>query len=198
MRALTEQQFLKDVAAHQMTVLRDEGQHRHIRFAKPDTTNMRFDLVTWPGYLVYSGDMGCYVFTRLADMFEFFRTAPTEREGRKIYINLSYWSEKCVAADRDGIMVYSPDEFLERIKDALDSQEATAALRKAVKADVLPCADEGEQAAMRAAIDYEHEGRLVFQDFWEANCRTYTFRFRWCCYALAWGIKQYDDAKVPA
>ena len=28
-----------------------------------------FDIVTWPGYLCYSGDMGCFVFTRLPDMF---------------------------------------------------------------------------------------------------------------------------------
>ena len=197
---LTEAKFLKDVSGHRMEILRDDGIERRIRFKRPETQNMSFDLTTWPGYLAYTGDMGCYVFTRLPDMFEFFRTDRThgELDGRKLYINLGYWGEKVVAADRDGIKVYSPDVFRDHIKSWLDGQDADRALRKAVTEDVLCHADDGEHEAMRAAIDYQYEGNLVFQDFWEADCRTYTFRFRWCCYALAWGIQQYDDAKVPA
>jgi hypothetical protein len=34
---------------------------------------MGFDVVTWPGHLSISGDMGCFVFTRVDDMFTFFR-----------------------------------------------------------------------------------------------------------------------------
>ena len=70
----TEQSFLKDVAEHQMTVLRDDGVNRHVQFRRPGTICMGFELITWPGYLCYTGDMGTYVFRRLEDMFEFFRT----------------------------------------------------------------------------------------------------------------------------
>jgi hypothetical protein len=35
-----------------------------------------------------------------------------------------------------------------------------------------------------------------FADFWECNSDEYTSRFIWCCYALSWGIKQYDATKV--
>ena len=59
-----------------MIVLRDDGVYRHIRFKKPGTGCMHFDLVTWPGYLCYSGDMGCYVFCRLNARF-----SPTEATG---------------------------------------------------------------------------------------------------------------------
>ena len=69
-----DEQFLRDVAEHTMTVIREDGVSRHIRFAKPGTSCMHFDLITWPGYLCYTGDMGTYVFQRLTDMFEFFRT----------------------------------------------------------------------------------------------------------------------------
>jgi len=31
-----EDQFLKDVARHQMKVIRDDGTHRHLRFANPN------------------------------------------------------------------------------------------------------------------------------------------------------------------
>jgi hypothetical protein len=45
----TEDKFLVDVKAHQMTILRDDGVYRHLRFAKPRTNNQRFDLVTTEG-----------------------------------------------------------------------------------------------------------------------------------------------------
>lgn len=71
-------------------MLHEDGIYRHIRFRQPGTMCMHFDLITWPGYLCYTGDMGTYVFTRLADMFEFFRTDLTyaPRTGRLLAVNL--------------------------------------------------------------------------------------------------------------
>lgn len=84
MRDITEETFLADVAAHQIHVLRDDGVHRHIRFKRPGTYCMQFDLITWPGYLCYTGDMGTYVFNRLEDMFEFFRTGRSRATGNLV------------------------------------------------------------------------------------------------------------------
>lgn len=69
-----EQRFLNDVANHEMIIIRDDGVNRHVRFKRPNSSCMYFDLITWPGHLCYTGDMGSYVFRRLEDMFEFFRT----------------------------------------------------------------------------------------------------------------------------
>lgn len=44
------ERFDVDVAEHKMTVLRDEGLYRHLRFQKPGTSCYYFDLVTWPGH----------------------------------------------------------------------------------------------------------------------------------------------------
>ncbi len=33
-------------------------------------------------------------------------------------------------------------------------------------------------------------------DCWEWGCKEYTFHFLWCCYAIAWGIKTYDESKT--
>lgn len=77
--SLTVERFLQDVADHKMTVVMDNGVYRHLRFANSDSKlafNQWFDIVTWPGFLAYSGDMGCFVFSRLKDMFEFFRARP--------------------------------------------------------------------------------------------------------------------------
>jgi hypothetical protein len=78
-----------------MTVLLDQGLYRHLRFQKPGTGVYAFDIVTWPGYLAISGDMGSAVFTRLPDMFEFFGI-------EKGAVNVDYWTEKLVANDRNG------------------------------------------------------------------------------------------------
>lgn len=198
----TEEQFLRDVAEHQLTVIRDDGVHRHLQFRRPGTVCHGFDLITWPGYLCFCGDMGTYVFQRLHDMFAFFRVVyPGHSDG--LHINPGYWSEKCEAVDRrsGGVEEYSPDRFREAVlgylEDAgddypdLDLEE----LREEVASEVLAYADEGEHAARLRVEDFEFEG-FTFGDFWERDLSEYTFRFIWCCYALAWGVRQYDQAKA--
>lgn len=72
----TEADFLRDVAQHEMTILHDAGEFRHIQFKKPGSSSFSFTITTFPGYLVMTGDIGSWVFTRLRDMFEFFRSDP--------------------------------------------------------------------------------------------------------------------------
>lgn len=186
----TEESFLKDVARHEMTVLRDDGVYRHIRFKKPDSGDMHFDLVTWPWYLAYSGDMGCYVFSRIEDMFEFFRGTA----GGALRINLGYWHEKAEAQSRhDGVKEWSAEAFQENVRHWLDSADASPAVRQAAELEVLN--HDCEHEAMHAVFDFEHDG-WRFQDFFEADCTEYTYRYIWCCYALSWGIRQYDAARA--
>ena len=188
----TEEQFLNDTATHELQVLRDDGVNRHLRFRRPGTICMGFDILTWPGYLCYTGDMGTYVFRRLEDMFEFFRGS---RNG-ELRPNFGYWAEKVEAADRDGITVYSADIFRARINEWMDENEFSAQAREAVKDFVLPHADDGEYAARKAAYDFSADGH-DFTDFQEANLSEYSYRFTWCCYALRWAIVQYDAARSP-
>jgi hypothetical protein len=174
--------FPRDVAEHQMSVIRSEGVARHLRFQKPRTWCMGFDLITWPGHLCFTGDMGTFVFSRVPDMFDFFR-------GDRI--NPSYWSEKVLAADRDGgVKSYSPELFREAIRGRLE--HATNEVRRAVVEEVLAAAHDGEYAALDAARRFEHPSGFQFEDVWELNCRDYTYHFIWCCHALVWAIAQFD------
>lgn len=75
------QYFERDVAEHQMQVLRDDRLYRHLLFKKPGTGCYHFNIVTYPGTLVYTGDMGSFVFQRLEDMFEFFRSDADRGDG---------------------------------------------------------------------------------------------------------------------
>lgn len=199
-RVLKAGQFLQDVATHAMTVIRDDGVNRHVKFRRSGTRCMGFDLITWPGHLCYSGDMGTYVFARIEDMFEFFRATPTDlawadrHNGETLYINLGYWQEKVLAADKSGgIEAFDPDLFIARVRELLKQREAPPAVVEACEEEVIGRAHDGEHEAMRAGIEFEHDG-FRFDDFWEINCRDYTYSFVWCCYAIAWGIQVYDAA----
>ena len=85
---------------------------------------------------------------------------------------------------------------------------AYAELREAVKDEVLCYADYGPVRSFDAACEFRHEGdywqeyygesRFEFRDFWEVDCTEFSHRFIWCCYALAWGIEQYDNSKIAA
>lgn len=191
-RSTHEQQaredFLKRAPEYQMTVELDQGIHRHLRFRIGDSMCYGFDIVTWPGYLSISGDMGCFVFCRLRDMFEFFRGGECGR------INPGYWSEKLQACDgQGGYDEFSADLFEANIREELAEIEASDELIDAVEDDVLRYSHDGEAAAIHAAMSFEHDGRAIFPDFWETSNREYTFRFLWCCHAIVWAIRQYDE-----
>jgi len=202
------ERFKKQVANHQLTIIKDEGTHRHLRFKDPDTTNQYFDIITWPGTLCYNGDMGTYVFSRLTDMFEFFRGGHD-----KYQISYSYWAEKLQALDKQsGVSKFSPRLFKENIKDHFDSWAESLSggdgvydseseglitnVWQQVEDEILYYADDNEHAAQQAAYDFSHSAHTsLFQDFYEYDCTEYTYHFLWCCWALRWGIALYDDAK---
>lgn len=191
-RLYTKEKFLECVKDHEMKIIRDDGIYRHIRFKKPKNINQYFDLITWPGCLCYTGDMGTYVFNRLEDMFEFFRQ-PDEQG-----ISFGYWAEKCIARDRDEIRVYNSELAKERINEWFKDQGCDVIpteVSEEIASEVLYHID--DERALRDAIDdfkYEDDKGEIweFTDFWETNLDVYTVYFLWCCYALQWGIQKYD------
>jgi hypothetical protein len=223
-RLCTEELFLRDVAQHEMIVIHDDGVNRHIRFKQPESGCMHFDLITWPGYLCYTGDMGTYVFQRTTDMFSFFR-----KGGQLGSIDHSYWAEKVEAADREGVRKFSHKKFQDMIRSWVDDYAesnlpdeddadatakhaaAYAELRAAVESEVT-CADDNSTRCYDAAVDFRHNGdawqefhgkdaEFEFSDVWDGfdyATKEFTFRFMWCCYALVWGIEKYDTAKQQA
>jgi len=194
----SEAQFLKDVSGNKIQILHDDGLYRHIRFRKDVSYFMGFDLVTWPGYLCFCGDMGEFVFSRTSDMFSFFRGSGYRgKEHSTLAVNFEYWAEKCEAEDKsDGLKKYDPDKFREVINDILnDDEDVTDELRQAVEDEVLCAADDGPYSAHEAADSFEWEGKRYFSDFYEHSLEVYTYRFIWCCYALAWGIAEYYKEK---
>ena len=205
-RQPTEESFLNDVSKHEMKVLLDNGIYRHLRFKQPNSSNMWFDVVTWPGFLAFAGDMGSFVFSRLEDMFEFFRSRPRD-EREKLFINLGYWGEKLEAVDscgRDsGYLIFSEEKVRKHVEDRIkdwveEYPEDETELREAVKEEIYRFRDDGEHELRSALAGFDctiHGHHYEFQDTWEWDLTDYTFRFVWCCYSLAWSIQQYDKFK---
>lgn len=198
----TQAEFDKDVAGHQMKVLLDQGIHRHLRFRLPGRTAYWFDIITAPGILIFTGDMGGYTFRRLEDMFQFFRHD---------HINPGYWAEKVESECKtDGIAKFSPEKFRRIVfecvrywvRDNRDecTREERRRLWDEITFDVLhTTGTEGCMLGAANAFEYRLNPtcKFHFQDFWDHNFDEYTYRFIWCCRALVWAIKQYDAAKAP-
>lgn len=210
----TAEQFLESVANHQLTVEMDNGTHRCLLLKRPNSTDCHFRITTWPGHLCISGDMGTFVFSRVQDMFEFFRDS-------ELRINTGYWAEKLQAANVRGYEEHCAESAKVDILDAfeqwktgylddhpapecIDAQSWVKEERQRLESEVL------------AYVDYQHEliaainnwtveqdesagaDGLEFIDFWEHFGSWYrpTYHYVWCCYAVVWAIQQYDAAKA--
>ncbi len=206
-----EARFLKDVATHEMQIIRDDGVQRHLRFKKPGTMYYHFDLITWPGHLCYTGDMGTYVFARVHDMFDFFRMDDHDwnKNPNGLSINPSYWAEKIIATDKNcGHEEWDEDEFTRRVNEVRVgwmrwakslgiSKDDRRELWEAVDQEVL--SDPNDESLCVARI-WEFHHRIgsedfEFIDFFDVSMNRYTFHYLWCCYALAWAVNMYDKSK---
>lgn len=194
------ERFAADVAQHVMTVEMDNGVHRCLYFGRRGSGVYSFRVVTWPGHLYIGGDCDDFVFSRLTDMFEFFRTD----SGR---VNLSYWSEKLQAIARHaGHRKFDADTFRATIFAAYKAWrqwddvdrftlEERIELRERVR-EVMSAADESEHDAYRAAYEFSFDGDSPFADL--GSCEQYTYGFVWACHAIVWAIAQYDAVKAAA
>lgn len=189
--------FSTDTAGHQMTVLLDQGLYRHLRFSRPGSSECWFEIVTSPNLLTINGDMGTFTFTRLEDMFQFFRRPDGQ-------INDHYWYEKLLASDQPA-KGYSAKRFTQRIlEDAteqLDDAEADAQQRAEALSElqegILAWAEDEREAA--DALDRFSHDLLNFEDAWEQhNFTEYSFHFLWNLHAIVDGITSYDAQSAGA
>lgn len=232
--------FAADTTNHQLTVLHDDGLYRHLRFTAPEGGFYWFDLVTWPGKLAVVGGFGDgYVFSRVEDMFTFFRT-PTLVDDNPNGINPGYWAEKVVDG-RERCSAYSEKKFRAQVaEDFADCEDQFpglgAAISEAMDDDYATYLKEGAQEFLRdftyttddgqkriaearaewssvcgtgastAELDaawakyqqIERGATFGFHDWPEWDLTDYAWQYLWACNAIAWGVKQYDEAKRPA
>ena len=202
MSNLTLEIFLEDVASHQLTVNLDQDVYRDITIKKPNDVHMHYNITTRPGFLMFSGDMGDFIFERTNDMFGFFRS-----EDEKYYINPGYWGEKVQAGEvskfDSAIACDSVKQYLTNYLDDLDlsDSEDREKSKQALEAvnDFIGGNQHSGEFDFWTEInswDADDAGGLELSDFWEASTTAKTYHFIWACYAIVHAIKLYDGFKA--
>jgi len=195
--------FEQETAGHQMTVLRDDGLYRHLRFQAPGTYVYGFDLITWPGFLAITGDMGEQMFTRIDDMFRFF-------ESRAGGINPGYWGEKVRPGGERSVCEFSAavyrarvlewlqhrtDELVEDEDQHPDALKTAEDLKAAVYGQLLsgePPFDARDAIERLDAFEY---GSYSIAEPYEWDLTQFDSRYLWQLHAIVWGIEQYRQHK---
>lgn len=210
-------QFEKDCAQHEMIIQHDQDSpdgdsaFRHVTFKRPGSMVYRFDLVTWPGYLAVSGDMGSFMFSRIPDMFEFFRPI----EGKPVGINPGYWGEKCTAGE---MKEWSSDVFVKSVWKHFDcyeedeeDEDAVRLVRSEIQSELRDFDNAWEAtewlnnfrvcfAGHRQSF-HQWESRrwraraqdFYFQDWFDwVRTEDYCYHYIWILYAISYGVRAYD------
>jgi hypothetical protein len=190
----TKEEFLERMKDHTLTVFHDDGLYRHIRMSKGNSWIDQFDLVTWPGHLSYSGDLGDFTFQRLDDMFKFFRGHEEP--------NPYYWSGKLQSVDKHGgYEEYSDERLFKQIEEDFkywdfDNSEQKKGAWKDIEEELM-CGFDNMIDAKSALDQYASPfGGHEFVDAWEWDLTDWTYRFMLACYGIPWAISKYDEYKL--
>lgn len=183
---LVKRRIEADLKDHVITAIHACGMHRHYRCQKPGTWCMGFDVVTWPGSLCFTGDMGDFLFQRTEDMIAFMRGS---------CMSYGYAAEKCVAHD-GRLREWSEELFRKALDDRLkdfDEDDGQISImrqgriRKESVAEKVKeiIAEFSEYSDRHSAEKAMYESGL-FDGCDMPNCEEYTFRFLWCLHAMKW------------
>lgn len=137
--------------------------------------------------------MGTWTFSRVEDMFSFFR-----RDTLKI--NPSYWAEKLLngtSGGRKTAQVFDEESFHAALEDQLTNYyEVKTEKLNGIKAELEQQLNwhegDGQYAFYQVASDFEHEG-FKFDPCELPSGMVYQYHFIWCLYAIVWAIQQYDS-----
>lgn len=212
-----DSRFLIDTAFHRLEIIRDDGLYRHLRMQQQGTSCYYYDVITWPGYLTVTGDMGTWTFSRIADMFKFFGAW----EGG---INTSYWSEKLEAgagcSAREMLAKeYNHEAFCKSLKESLsdyledeeglepeededwddddDTPDSDKARVREIVRELCRAGFNNDFEAYNAVYDADWPERFSAWDICDGlTFKTYTSHFRWILFAITWAISKYHNAKI--
>lgn len=187
-------QFENETLDHRMTVLHDDGVYRHLRFAKPGTGMWSWSIVTWPGHLAVSGDIGDgWIFERENDMLRFF-----SRNGHQAGINPSYWSEKLPTHLRDAAKHFSAQRFEAAVRADVESRDLTTEqktlLLDALETNVFLGYDDLGWSLTAIEGSWMAAGVLVeFEDMEHSDYDEWDHHFLLALFAIVYGVRAYRE-----
>ena len=165
---------------HQLELTRDDGLFRSWRCGKPGCCNYAFKVVTFPGTLLVTGDLGTLVVQRTDDMIDWARSAIR---------SLGYFAEKVIPeiTTRE----FSPEvtiESLQRLEEDWYNGEMPEDMDEEVTLLIvdLKNGEIGQDEVLRRLDD------AGVSDAWELSMTCYKSRFLWQVEALKWFYSQLD------
>ena len=170
-------EFTRD---HEMPVLHEDGNYRHLRFKKPGTGIYHFDLITWPGSLVIRGDVGeGYVLTRENDMLRWFDRGQAEG-----HINAHYWSEK-LELGRSSVKEFSEKRFISWLNDRVTDGELEDS--DLWSSPDVTSFDEAIEFCTDQSIEWDFEDPESWKD--------YNYHFILALHCILWGARMYNKSR---
>lgn len=167
--------------------------HRHLSCSNGGSWHQRFDVVSYPGHLVFSGDMGSFIFRRETDMFAWFHSATIE------WLSADYVGQKVQAGQGKE---FSPGVFREVVNTIRD--------------DWAECGyDDQYPEEFAEAFDEDGYAHITFKEetheflrglsvgphekteWYEYDLDGYTFQFIWALRAMRWAISTYYEMREP-
>lgn len=194
--AKVKERIVNDLAGHTITVMHEAGLYRHYRCQRPGTWCMGFDIVTWPGSLCYTGDMGDYLFQRADDMIAFMSSAIRDH---------SYVAQKCVAGK---VKEWREERFEEVLRERLKQSRADGSegrhrvMRRGVwvEASVTEKIKEIRREYDNYCSQHDAMKAMYESGLWDScelpSCEVYTFHFLWCLHAIKWFCDKLKGVKA--
>ena len=154
--------------------------------------NRYFEIITWPNYLSIVGDMGSLTFSRIEDMFNFFRSESANNPR----VNPSYWHEKLVSSDHnEPPKEYKPEIFLAIVKKELEAWHFEGGCDNETMMEILETAKYASESEYEArSWLYENDGSPI-TDAWEYTLEEFTDRYKWQLWAIVHTVIAYDLEK---
>ncbi len=178
--------IVRDLAEHVITEVRRDGLHGHWRCGKPETSNLSFSIITWPGFLCYTGDMGHYLFRRTENMIGFMQSAS---------MSYSYAAEKCIAHD-GRLREWRHELFEEELEDYLRDLRESCVSEKRL-AEVVEKQDQIRREYSIYEAEHDASKAMYESGLYDGsdmpNCKAFTFHFLWGLHAIKW----FCDRMIP-
>lgn len=163
---------------HTITERMRSGLFRSWRCQRPGSWNYGFDITTTPGYLIITGDLGCMIVSREADMLPWCRGAIDSTH---------YFASKV----QDGeTHEYSPEICVQWCREQLERDDLSEDDRESL------------QEAIRMSGDTGRDGILeITRDVWidePPQWEEYSSSFLWSRDAIRWFLLNHNEPAIPA
>lgn len=193
-----ERRFRRETQNHKLRILHDEGLYRHLSFSGGNFYG--FNIITWPGHLTISGEMGDYTFAREPDMLRDFFTSA--------YVNTDYWEQKVTSMDVHGrITEFSRERYKEILvrgfwswhqknTDKRRAREAWNWIRDDLLGDYSEVHDASTAVESLELLRSIHGVNLGYHE--EGDFLEYSAQYLWSLHGVLWACQNYRRLRPVA